>query len=163
MLEGLVAGERVPRAAFDEIKRRAVREAFKWNITDNGVDRLCDFPLFIERSVWLTLSEWAVRLSAEAELAEAELADRPIIQAALGIPWRLQLAMRRTRTIPSLRYCRFDFHPTVDARAQFRLGIEAVVRSRRLSCRNRRNKEFQESQFALAERAQTAMAVGRTA
>jgi glutathionylspermidine synthase len=114
MLDGLSCGERLPKELFEEIKRRSVREAFKWNVTDSGADKLCDFPLVVERSVWRSLSELAVRLSAEAELAEAELATRPLLGAALGIPWRLQLALLRSPAAPSLRYCRFDFHPTVD-------------------------------------------------
>jgi glutathionylspermidine synthase len=112
MLEGLCSGVRLPGAAFHEVKERAVREAFKWNVHDDGADKLCDFPLLLTPALWQTLAAWAVELSKEAELAEAELLDRPLLSATLGIPARLLLALREVRRTPGLRYSRFDFHPT---------------------------------------------------
>jgi glutathionylspermidine synthase len=114
MLEGLACGDPLPARAFAEVKERAVREAFKWNITDGGSDRLADFPLFLSATLWRTLSRWAVSLANEAEAAEAELLRRPLLRCLLGIPRPLQLALRSTARAPSLRYSRFDFHPTVD-------------------------------------------------
>ncbi len=116
MLEGLSCGEPLSRRGFAAVKERAVDEAFKWNISHDGADVLCDFPLLLERSLWRTLSDWAVRLAREAEVAEAELLDRPLLWSILGIPLRLQWGLRDTARVPSLRYSRFDFHPTADGR-----------------------------------------------
>jgi glutathionylspermidine synthase len=116
MLDGLSCGEPLSRGAFAEVKDRAVREAFKWNISHQGADRLCDFPLLLGWPLWRRLSDWAVHLAREAERAEAELLDRPLLRSILGIPVRLQWALRETARAPAFRYSRFDFHPTLEGR-----------------------------------------------
>jgi glutathionylspermidine synthase len=114
MLDGLSCGERLSRSAFAEVKERAVREAFKWNIAHHGDDTLCDFPLLVTQALWDALSAWAERLGAEAEIAGRELCDRPLIAAAAGIPWRLCRALHEHGMRRGIRYARFDFHPTLD-------------------------------------------------
>jgi glutathionylspermidine synthase len=111
MLEGLTCGDRVPGAAFEAIKQRAVSEAFAWNITGAGRERLCDFPLLLDRATWRALAAWAVLLAREAEAAEAELLARPRLRARLGLPWRFRAALREPFAPARLRYARFDFHP----------------------------------------------------
>jgi glutathionylspermidine synthase len=114
MLDGHSCGDRLSPRTFAELKERAVSEVFKWNITDNGADKICDFPLVLSRQLWNTLSELAVCLAREAEVAEAELLRRPMLRSLLGVPMRLQAALRESTRAPSLRYSRFDFHPTVE-------------------------------------------------
>jgi glutathionylspermidine synthase len=114
MLDGLSCGERLSPSTFAVVKERAVREALKWNITNHGDDTLCDFPLLVTRSLWETLSGWAERLSAEAEAAERELCERPLLAATAGIPWRLRRALHEHGMRRGIRYARFDFHPTLD-------------------------------------------------
>ncbi|HVJ21121.1 MAG TPA: glutathionylspermidine synthase family protein [Polyangiaceae bacterium] len=112
MLDGLTCGAPLSVAQFSELKERAVREAFKWNVSDGGVDTLLDFPLLLTRALWRMLSERAVLLAREAEAAEQELLERPVLRSLLGVPLALQRALGRTRSAPGLRYSRFDFHPT---------------------------------------------------
>jgi glutathionylspermidine synthase len=112
--EGLSCGEPLGQAIFDDVCRRAVFEAIKWNITDEGRCTLSRFPLLVERSVFTQLSEWAVALDAEARVAEQELLDRPSLQDELALPWLLRLALRAAVHQRGCRYARFDFHPTVE-------------------------------------------------
>src|SRR4051812_24161125 len=111
MLNDLRAGERLPPEHFAQVKLRAVREAFKWNITDSGEEKLCDFPLLLSRSTVNTLSEVAEKLAREAATAQAELGVRTELQSRLGIPAWLRRAIRIAGDTESVRYCRFDFHP----------------------------------------------------
>lgn len=110
---GLSCGAALGPDAFDDLCRRAVLEARKWNITDGGKEKLCRFPLLVAPSLLARLSAWAVALDAEAREAEAELLQRPALRLRLGLPWRVELALRRARCAPvaGCRYARFDFHP----------------------------------------------------
>lgn len=114
MLETLRAGPRLSRDAFADVTDRAVREAFKWNVHDGASTRLCDYPLVVDARDVNALADVAVRLSREAEAADRELLERPLVAACLGIPPSLVRAARRARDVPALRYARYDFHPTTD-------------------------------------------------
>src|SRR5262249_35150560 len=108
------------------LRRRAAFACCKWDTQVEDVPVLCPFPVLLDAAVWRRLAGLAERLAPEALEAEDELAARPELHGALGLPRAVPAAPRRGPRGPAAvgrgaagpaagpRCVRFDFHPTAD-------------------------------------------------
>lgn len=104
--------------AFADVRRRAIFECHKWDPQVGDVSVVARYPLVLRRDAWCEVAGLAERLAVEALAAEAELARRPDLHHALGLPRGIRRALReaaRHGTTRGLaRLIRFDFHHTPD-------------------------------------------------
>ena len=114
----LTAGDALPRAEFESIRRIAMLRHCKWDPQVEDHATLAPFPLVLERGTARALDVWTERLAAEAAAAEQELLREPRLHARLGVPRALQRSLRRGLdagwTPAAGRVMRFDFHPTAE-------------------------------------------------
>lgn len=111
------AGEPLTRDEFAEFRARMVFEHGKWDPQSGDRAALAPFSLHLSREEWAGISRAAELLWSEALCAERELLDRTELHRRLALPRRLRFAMRRAAggaEAPTVRFARFDFHPTVD-------------------------------------------------
>jgi len=104
---------------FNAIRRSMVLDHCKWDPQVGDTGTLADFPLIMSRDTWRELAAWAEALTAEADAAEHELAERPDLLARLGLPRRLRHALQPHKTdhavaAPAPRAYRYDFHLTTE-------------------------------------------------
>jgi hypothetical protein len=116
MSEPCRAGAPLSADLFARLRRRAAFACCKWDTQVEDVPVLCPFPVLLDAAVWRRLAGLAERLAAEAQEAEDELAARPELHGALGLPRQTLAALRRGAAGPAAgpRCVRFDFHPTAD-------------------------------------------------
>ena len=100
--------------AYAAFRRRAIFECCKWDPQVEDTATLAPFPLVVRWETWRELAALAEALASETLSAEAELAERPELHAALGLPRACRAALRRSTppTIGIARLIRFDFHHT---------------------------------------------------
>jgi glutathionylspermidine synthase len=99
------------------VRRRAIFDWCKWDPQVEDVSTVADVPIVLGREAWCRLAALAERLSREVLAAEEELAERPELHPALGLPRTLAKALGRAhwrRTAEAARIIRFDFHHTTD-------------------------------------------------
>jgi glutathionylspermidine synthase len=103
-------------AAHARLRRRAIFECCKWDPQVEDVSTVAPFPLMLRREAWDEIALLSETLAAEALAAEAELARRPELHRALGLPLPVRRALREVRRLgptPGIaRVLRFDFHWT---------------------------------------------------
>jgi glutathionylspermidine synthase len=111
-------GGRLEPAEWAKVRERAIFDCCKWDIQSEDHCVLTDFPLILKAQEWETLARLAEKLAAEALEAEREIATRPELHAALGLPIAIQRAMAGCdgSNIPrgAARVMRFDFHFTTE-------------------------------------------------
>lgn len=115
---GCRAGDPLKPATFAAVRRRAVFECCKWDVQFEDVSTLAPFPLLLRGSTWRELSHLAEQLARETLAAEAELAVRPELHAALALPRVTRTTLTRAAeegaSAGIARLIRFDFHLTSD-------------------------------------------------
>lgn len=112
----LSAVERVSDAAFRQIRQRLLLEGCKWDSQVGDINTLAQFPLFLAKSEWETLADWAEKLTTETLVAEQEICRRPELMKHLGVPRKIRAVMsgQMELTPAAARVMRFDFHPTTE-------------------------------------------------
>jgi glutathionylspermidine synthase len=112
----LRAGERLSDAAFRQLRVRLLLDGCKWDPQVGDTNTLAQFPLVIAKSEWVTLANWAEKLTAETLLAEQEICERPDLMKDLGLPRKIKAVMEDAAelTPAAARVMRFDFHPTAE-------------------------------------------------
>jgi len=99
-----------------EIERTLNLNHYKWDTRLSGSPTLSRQPLIIDESEWTGICNCAETLAAETIALEAELCRHPEILGQLGMPDGLRRCLCSidwSRSSPSVRTMRFDFHPTV--------------------------------------------------
>ena len=114
----LKAGDALPPAVFQTIRRQMVLESCKWDPQVGDVSTISPFPLLLSELHGRELSQLATRLTSELLDSEHELLDRPELHRHLGLPRQLRSILRRAKKIgatpAAARVMRFDFHWTPD-------------------------------------------------
>jgi len=105
-------------AEHAHVRRRAIFDCCKWDAQVQDVSAVAPFPIVLTSIAWEELRALATALAREVLAAEAELATRPELHAALGLPRPLRRALRdvasRGAARGVARLIRFDFHHTTD-------------------------------------------------
>ncbi len=101
---------------YRDFRRRVIFSCHKWDPQVEDVNVIAPFALALDAEDWRALAQWSQLLAAETLACEQALWERPDLHAALGLPWRVRLALRSTRSSgppqAAARVMRFDFHPT---------------------------------------------------
>ena len=104
--------------AFARLRRRAIFDCFKWDPQVGDSCAIARHPLVITRAAWSALVPLAEALAKETLLAEREIAQRPELHRALGLPRAVRRALRGVTSHgashSAARLMRFDFHFTTD-------------------------------------------------
>ena len=104
--------------AFASVRRRAIFDCHKWDPQVGDSCAVARHPLVVTRAGWDEVRRLAGALAAETLAAEAEVARRPDLHAALGLPRPLRRALRRAVSLGAARgvarLMRFDFHFTTE-------------------------------------------------
>lgn len=110
------ATDRLPAAAFAEIRRRTMFDFCKWDPQTEDVSVLAPYALVLDDDEWQFISTAATALDAELIAAERELVARPRLIRKLGLPRAITRWFdgRRPPAISGPRVNRFDFHWTTD-------------------------------------------------
>lgn len=110
-----VEADPVDPAEHARLRRRAIFECCKWDPQVEDVSTVAPFPLLLRREAWDEIARLSEALAGEAIAAEAELARRPELHRALGLPFAVRRALRHGDPPPGIaRVLRFDFHWTTD-------------------------------------------------
>lgn len=106
----------LPHATHRALCGTMALDAFKWDAQVGDTTTLAPFAVVLPLVAWHELARRAEALAAELVAVEAELAARPELWSALGLPARVREALRRDEpwTPTAARVVRFDFHPTAD-------------------------------------------------
>jgi glutathionylspermidine synthase len=110
-------GPCLKRSDWEEVRRRAIFEACKWDVESDDHCVLANFPLLLETHAWRELSSLSERLTQEALWAEKELLSSRTWRDDLGLPSLVVRALRGGDTPPpaeAARVMRFDFHLTTE-------------------------------------------------
>jgi glutathionylspermidine synthase len=101
-------------AEFARFRRRAIFDCNKWDPQVGDVDVVARAPLVMRPDAWREVVQLAEALAAETLALESELAQRPDLHRAMGLPRpvRRALASREPLSVPAARIIRFDFHYT---------------------------------------------------
>ena len=105
----------LPDDALAGLRRRAIFDCCKWDPQVEDTSTIAGFPIVLESEEWRALGAAAESLAAETLEAEAELAERTELHAALALPRTVRVALARARGRPSpgiARLVRYDFHHT---------------------------------------------------
>jgi glutathionylspermidine synthase len=109
-------GRQLDAEVFAKVRRSLVLEHCKWDPQVGDVGTLADFPLIMPRHTWIQLARWSEALTAEAVVAECEIAARVELHRRLGLPRRLRDALKPRRgeawDCRAPRAMRYDFHLT---------------------------------------------------
>lgn len=102
--------------AFENLRRRAMFQCFKWDLQMEDVCTLSRVPIVLQPDAWVEMSRMAEELAQETLAAENELARRPDLHERLGLP-RQVVKQLKSVADPALsqrdvRVIRFDFHYT---------------------------------------------------
>jgi glutathionylspermidine synthase len=109
------AGDAIDAIAFRDIRQRMVLDGCKWDPQVGDVATLAAFPLMISRNAWRQIEQLAEQLASELLAAEQEIRLRPELLRLLGLPRRLDSAVRESCAHPpAARIMRFDFHWTTN-------------------------------------------------
>ena len=110
--------EPLDAGAFADLRRRAMFDCCKWDPQVGDACVLARMPLVIARAAWTDVIATAEALAVETLAAERELAGRPDLHRALGLPRPVRRALRRVEDggfpAEAARLIRFDFHFTTD-------------------------------------------------
>lgn len=104
-------------AQFAELRRRAIFDCYKWDPQVGDASAIARAPLVVERQAWQEVVGIAEALAAETLAAERELARRPELHRALGLPRAVRRALKgavSAAPADAARLVRFDFHFTTD-------------------------------------------------
>ncbi|HJZ76970.1 MAG TPA: glutathionylspermidine synthase family protein [Vicinamibacterales bacterium] len=104
--------------AFADLRRRAMFDHCKWDPQIGDACVIARAPLVIARAAWREVAGIAEALARETLAAEQELAVRPTLHRALGLPRAVRRALKRVADAgppaEAARLIRFDFHFTTD-------------------------------------------------
>ena len=110
--------EPLDAAQFAELRRRAIFDCCKWDPQVGDTCAIARSPLVVTRSAWDEVVQIAEALARETLAAEREIAQRPELHRALGLPRAVRRALRRGASagapLDAARLVRFDFHYTTD-------------------------------------------------
>src|SRR5262249_17224449 len=110
--------EPVDARAFADLRRRAMFDHCKWDPQIGDACVIARAPLVIARAAWREVAGIAEALARETLAAEQELAVRPTLHRALGLPRAVRRALKRVADAgppaEAARLIRFDFHFTTD-------------------------------------------------
>lgn len=105
-------------AAYAETRRRAIFDCCKWDPQVGDVNVVARAPLVVRASAWAEVRALAEALARETLAMEAELASRPDLHRALGLPRTVRRVLREVArdgaSASGPRIIRFDFHHTPD-------------------------------------------------
>jgi hypothetical protein len=110
--------EPLDQSTFAWVRRRAIFDCYKWDPQVGDTCAIARYPLVISREAWNDVTRLAQALAEETLAAEDEIARRPELHGALGIPFRVRRALAEAAALePSrgvARLMRFDFHFTTN-------------------------------------------------
>lgn len=118
MEPGVYAGTALSGGEWLALRSKAIFEAYKWDVQSEDHCVLAQFPLLIEKDTAEFLERTAEKLAQEALAAEQEIAARPKLARRLGLPRKIQWALRKSGAggpvSQAVRVMRFDFHYTTE-------------------------------------------------
>ena len=82
----LSAGVPLPPDQWESVRIRIMFDCCKWDIQSEDHSVVADFPLMLEEEAWISLANYAEKMTNEIRAAERELLCRPDLQEILGLP-----------------------------------------------------------------------------
>lgn len=107
----------IPSDQFSDYRYNVIFDAYKWDPQVEDHDTIARQVILITPQLADQLERWAEELSAETILMEEALLHSLPLSKELGIPRKIQKALRTSGNYESgqhPRLMRFDFHPTTD-------------------------------------------------
>jgi glutathionylspermidine synthase len=115
---GIHAGKELAREEWLDLRIRVIFDFCKWDVQSEDHSVLASFPLLMEEETAKFLERAAEALAAEAIAAEREILQRPELLKKLGLPRKIQGALRDRQSSEwsdrAVRVMRFDFHFTTE-------------------------------------------------
>jgi glutathionylspermidine synthase len=112
----LTIGPALDQHTLHQIRTRLALDHCKWDPQVGDCSALFPQPLLLNSHTWDDLAGWSEAMAGEISAAEKELACRPDLQRAVGIPRSLRRVLKRGLhegfTPCAARVMRFDFHLT---------------------------------------------------
>jgi glutathionylspermidine synthase len=110
------ATREVSAEAFHTLRMRTIFEHHKYDPQIGDTAILTNYPLLLKASAWREIAPLAEQLTQELLAAERELAQKPHLHKALGIPSSIARLWSKglSRQQPDVRVMRFDFHYTTE-------------------------------------------------